>query len=206
MYQLHICAATVAILTSSLSRQHVAASSLLASPTFHARLPSPRSFVPQGLDPFTCKHFNWCRLHHGEDDCAVCYQSYRGSRPGARSQCRTICECRIEDLFRCTAVSRRTTVRTGSPPISTLLWLTSVRRETAAEENSTAYFPLLDRIADGYFDKAQTDEALYTSFRKLLQEDVFLRSCTIHALCCAEARSPLPILQNCYTTNIWTRG
>jgi UDP-glucose:glycoprotein glucosyltransferase len=50
------------------------------------------------------------------------------------------------------------------------LWLTLIHRETAAEENSTAYFPLLDRIADGYFDTAQTDEALYTSFRKLLQE------------------------------------
>jgi UDP-glucose:glycoprotein glucosyltransferase len=50
-------------------------------------------------------------------------------------------------------------------------WLTLNHRETAAEENATAYFPLLDRIADGYFDTAQTDQALYTSFRKLLQED-----------------------------------
>ncbi|KAM0714359.1 hypothetical protein Q7P37_010146 [Cladosporium fusiforme] len=43
--------------------------------------------------------------------------------------------------------------------------------ETAADENATAYFPLLDRIADGYFDTAQTDQDLYTSFRKLLQDD-----------------------------------
>ncbi|KAJ9665182.1 killer toxin resistant protein [Coniosporium apollinis] len=43
--------------------------------------------------------------------------------------------------------------------------------ETAAEENSTAYFPLLDRIADGYFDKAATDYELYTSFVQLLHDD-----------------------------------
>lgn len=30
---------------------------------------------------------------------------------------------------------------------------------------------MLDRIADGYFDTAQTDRDLYTSFRKLLQDD-----------------------------------
>ena len=44
-------------------------------------------------------------------------------------------------------------------------------RETAAEENETAYFPLLDRIADGYFDDAQTDKELYTKFRQALQRD-----------------------------------
>jgi UDP-glucose:glycoprotein glucosyltransferase len=52
-----------------------------------------------------------------------------------------------------------------------MLWLTLARRETAAGENATAYFPLLDRIANGYFNTAQTDKVLYTSFRKLLQED-----------------------------------
>ena len=49
--------------------------------------------------------------------------------------------------------------------------LTEDNRETAAEENATAYFPLLDRIAEGYFDAAQTDQDLYTSFRKLLQDE-----------------------------------
>ncbi|KAK4548813.1 hypothetical protein LTR36_008586 [Oleoguttula mirabilis] len=43
--------------------------------------------------------------------------------------------------------------------------------ETAAEENTTSYFPLLDRIANGYFDSASTDEELYKGFRGLLQED-----------------------------------
>jgi UDP-glucose:glycoprotein glucosyltransferase len=43
--------------------------------------------------------------------------------------------------------------------------------ETAAEENATAYFPLLDTIADGYFDSASTDQELYTEFREVLQKD-----------------------------------
>ncbi|TKA54389.1 hypothetical protein B0A55_13077, partial [Friedmanniomyces simplex] len=43
--------------------------------------------------------------------------------------------------------------------------------ETAADENATCYFPLLDRIADGYFDQALTAQELYTVFRSLLQED-----------------------------------
>ncbi|KAK5168775.1 killer toxin resistant protein [Saxophila tyrrhenica] len=44
-------------------------------------------------------------------------------------------------------------------------------KETAAEENATSYFPLLDRIAEGYFDSIPTDQALYTRFRKLLKQD-----------------------------------
>ncbi|KAF2195512.1 glycosyltransferase family 24 protein [Zopfia rhizophila CBS 207.26] len=43
--------------------------------------------------------------------------------------------------------------------------------ETAAEENSTAYFPILDRIAEGYFSKAATDQELYATFIDLLQND-----------------------------------
>ncbi|KAI9872733.1 MAG: hypothetical protein M1830_001244 [Pleopsidium flavum] len=43
--------------------------------------------------------------------------------------------------------------------------------ETAAEENSTCYFPLLDRIAEGYFGEATTDHELYTHFLRLLQDD-----------------------------------
>jgi UDP-glucose:glycoprotein glucosyltransferase len=33
------------------------------------------------------------------------------------------------------------------------------------------YFPILDRIADGYFDSSTTDEQLYNSFLKLLKDD-----------------------------------
>ncbi|KAF9733467.1 hypothetical protein PMIN03_005521 [Paraphaeosphaeria minitans] len=43
--------------------------------------------------------------------------------------------------------------------------------ETAAEENATAYFPLLDRIADGYFDATKTDKQLFESFVGLLQTE-----------------------------------
>lgn len=43
--------------------------------------------------------------------------------------------------------------------------------ETAAEENSTCYFPLLDRIAEGYFAEAITDHELYVSFLHLLRDD-----------------------------------
>ncbi|KAM0140072.1 hypothetical protein ACHAPC_005629 [Botrytis cinerea] len=43
--------------------------------------------------------------------------------------------------------------------------------ETAATENVSSYFPLLDRIADGYFAKASTDKDLYDKFIKVLTED-----------------------------------
>lgn len=44
-------------------------------------------------------------------------------------------------------------------------------RETAAEENATAYYPILDRVSEGYFDDKSTDQELYTSFIQLLQTD-----------------------------------
>lgn len=43
--------------------------------------------------------------------------------------------------------------------------------ETAADQNVTSYFPLLDRIADGYFSKAATDKELYDQFIQVLQVD-----------------------------------
>ena len=44
-------------------------------------------------------------------------------------------------------------------------------RETAAEENSTAYFPLLDRIAEGHFTSCSTDQELYHAFLQVLEAD-----------------------------------
>lgn len=44
-------------------------------------------------------------------------------------------------------------------------------RETAGDENSTAYFPLLDRIADGHFSAASTDKDLYEQFIQVLHDD-----------------------------------
>ncbi|KAH0489133.1 hypothetical protein TgHK011_009577 [Trichoderma gracile] len=48
--------------------------------------------------------------------------------------------------------------------------------ETAAAENSSAYFPLLDRIAAGHFASASTDAALYAQVLDALQEDGSLSS------------------------------
>jgi len=49
-------------------------------------------------------------------------------------------------------------------------------RETAADENATSYFPLLDRIAQGHFDTASTDRDLYNLFIQTLQDDGHLSS------------------------------
>ena len=46
--------------------------------------------------------------------------------------------------------------------------------EAAADEDPSVYFPILDRIADGYFDDAKTDEQLYKTFLQLLREDGLL--------------------------------
>ncbi|KAL9000818.1 MAG: hypothetical protein Q9169_000572, partial [Polycauliona sp. 2 TL-2023] len=43
--------------------------------------------------------------------------------------------------------------------------------ETAAEENSTAYFPILDRIAEGHFLHCTTDRELHKTFIQTLQDD-----------------------------------
>lgn len=44
-------------------------------------------------------------------------------------------------------------------------------RETAADENATSYYPLLDRIAEGHFANAATDQQLYKQFIEVLKED-----------------------------------
>ncbi|PCH03602.1 UDP-glucose:Glycoprotein Glucosyltransferase [Penicillium occitanis (nom. inval.)] len=46
--------------------------------------------------------------------------------------------------------------------------------ETAAQENATAYFPLLDRIASGFFEDATNDKDLYESFLQVLIQDKHL--------------------------------
>ncbi|GFF45487.1 UDP-glucose:glycoprotein glucosyltransferase [Aspergillus udagawae] len=43
--------------------------------------------------------------------------------------------------------------------------------ETAAEENATSYFPLLDRIAEGTFDDATTEKQLYDRFLQVVYDD-----------------------------------
>lgn len=44
-------------------------------------------------------------------------------------------------------------------------------RETAAQENSTSYFPLLDRISEGCFADSQSDKELYDNFVNVLEQD-----------------------------------
>ena len=51
------------------------------------------------------------------------------------------------------------------------MWHLTGIRETAADENSTSYYPLLDRIADGHFTKATTDQELYDKFIQVLKDD-----------------------------------
>lgn len=51
----------------------------------------------------------------------------------------------------------------------------STNRETAAQENSSAYFPLLDRIAEGVFEDVTTEKDLYESFLKVLEDGKHLQ-------------------------------
>ena len=53
---------------------------------------------------------------------------------------------------------------------------TCVFRETAAEENATSYFPLLDRIADGAFEDAVTEKELYDRFLRVVRDDGHLHT------------------------------
>ncbi|KAI5863594.1 glycosyltransferase family 24 protein [Durotheca rogersii] len=47
--------------------------------------------------------------------------------------------------------------------------------ETAAGENETSYFPLLDRIAEGAFAHAKRDKELYEDFLQVLKQDGHIR-------------------------------
>ncbi|RMZ83351.1 hypothetical protein DV737_g1697, partial [Chaetothyriales sp. CBS 132003] len=48
--------------------------------------------------------------------------------------------------------------------------------ETAAAENGSSYFPLLDRIADGVFAESSTDKELYDQFVHVLREEGHVQS------------------------------
>ena len=55
-------------------------------------------------------------------------------------------------------------------------WLLTGGRESAAAENSTAYFPLLDRIAQGAFTDLDSDKSIYEAFVRLLHDDGHITS------------------------------
>lgn len=57
------------------------------------------------------------------------------------------------------------------PPCRASNELIAHYRETAAQENASSYFPLLDRVAEGYFSKSTTDKELYELFVDLVQKD-----------------------------------
>ncbi|KAI5286205.1 hypothetical protein KEM52_002099, partial [Ascosphaera acerosa] len=48
--------------------------------------------------------------------------------------------------------------------------------ESAAQENSSCYYPLLDAIADGRFDEAATDREQHALFRRILEEEGHIAS------------------------------
>lgn len=54
-------------------------------------------------------------------------------------------------------------------------WLLTCFRETAAVENASCYFPLLDRIAEGTFSSLRTHQELYTTFLEVVQQDGHLQ-------------------------------
>ena len=81
----------------------------------------------------------------------------------------SVCQCGSSNVVRFPTVPRRTIVSNEQCENAKLSLIQT--RETAAEENATSYFPLLDRIADGYLDNVSTDKELYTKFRALLQQD-----------------------------------
>ena len=80
----------------------------------------------------------------------------------------TVYQCCTESFLRCWSLSTRIIVRMiPSNPFAQLI----EGRETAAEENSTSFFPLLDRVAEGTFTEIDTEQALYERFLKLLEDD-----------------------------------
>lgn len=79
--------------------------------------------------------------------------------------------CRASSLVQFSPLPSRAAV--GDYRVSTMLKTRklTVSRETAAEENSTSYFPLLDRIAEGRFIECNTDLELYETFLQVVQDD-----------------------------------
>lgn len=91
------------------------------------------------------------------------------------SEGRTCCQCGYESLFPRATLSSWTIVSPSAFYIACISnWASS--RETAAGENATSYFPLLDRIADGSFAGIPTDKELYEKFLEVLQQDGHISS------------------------------
>lgn len=79
-------------------------------------------------------------------------------------------QCSVECILQLCPISSRTIVIHFHDVYHHNFTNTS-HRETAADENATSYFPLLDRISQGHFDQASTDRDLYNLFINTLQDD-----------------------------------
>src|SRR5688572_15456940 len=82
------------------------------------------------------------------------------------------CERRPEGCIPPGALSARAHVSFIERPIHfhvPLQTLIPTHSETAASENATSYFPLLDRVASGYFATASNEQELYTAFLEVLR-------------------------------------
>lgn len=81
-----------------------------------------------------------------------------------------ISECWHESSVSCGTLFTRTLVIAPESP-RVLTGMLTTYRETAAGENSSAYFPLLDRIANGHFSSAISEADLYAQFLDVLRDD-----------------------------------
>lgn len=80
-------------------------------------------------------------------------------------------QCSFTGFVQCSAIHLRAYVGDDRTSRGYRLFRLIISRETAAEENSTAYFPLLDRIAEGRFAECSTDQDLYNTFLQVVKDD-----------------------------------
>ncbi|CAI7585043.1 unnamed protein product [Penicillium pancosmium] len=79
----------------------------------------------------------------------------------------------LRTWWSCCTLSPTADIRSEAVPVA---HTPTLFRESAAEENATSYFPLLDRIAGGSFEDAITEKELYDRFLQVVHEDGHLRT------------------------------
>lgn len=88
----------------------------------------------------------------------------------------SLSECWPESCIPFWALSPGVAASIPWKPIAINLPSANSCRETAASENATAYFPILDRIASGHFSSVTTEAELYEAFLDVLREDDHITS------------------------------
>lgn len=96
-----------------------------------------------------------------------------GSCGSPPSLCCSLCQCGHDGRLFVRSLPAGASVCPALLVTATLLTPPS---EAAAGENSTSYFPLLDRIAGGYFASIASDSGLYDKFLHVLQQDGHITS------------------------------